>query len=322
MTYEQLVARGPIDVLGATGDYRDAFGTNLSDRVFGEPCDQFLWGGEGDDHYFFNLGDGVHRIIDVVSDTDGNEIVFGSGISISTLSLGVGDGFDDLERPSSLIIRVGVNGDEIRLVNFDVGIDDVLGSQVVATYRFTDGSSWSHSQLLGLGFDHIGSDGDDVLVGTNRTDRFVGGAGNDIMEGKEGNDTYLFKLGDGIDTIHDVALVGEGNRIQFGVGIDNSALTFTRDETARTLTIQVGSSGADQLALTNFDPTEANGSLVVRHWPSPTGVPQIWSISSHPRSIMRRRWPLRWWIRRCQRMPHSVLRYRPLPLPIRMRAMC
>ena len=57
MTYEQLVARGPIDVLGATGDYRDAFGTNLSDRVFGGPCDQFLWGGEGDDHYFFNLGD-------------------------------------------------------------------------------------------------------------------------------------------------------------------------------------------------------------------------------------------------------------------------
>ncbi len=56
---------------------------------------------------------------------------------------------------------------------------------------------------------------------------------------------------------------GEGNRIQLGAGITPSDLTFTQDQATRTLTIQVGSSGADQLILTDFDPTHANGSLVV-----------------------------------------------------------
>lgn len=34
---------------------------------------------------------------------------------------------------------------------------------------------------------------------------------------------------------------------------------------AKTLTIQVGSSGTDKIILTNFDKTGANGSLVVQH---------------------------------------------------------
>src|SRR5262249_1465243 len=48
----------------------------------------------------------------------------------------------------------------------------------------------------------------------------------------------------------------------FGVGILQSDLTFTQDQAARTLTVQVGSRGTDQLILTNFDSTGANGSLV------------------------------------------------------------
>ncbi|MGH7183289.1 MAG: putative Ig domain-containing protein [Nitrospiraceae bacterium] len=88
-------------------------------------------------------------------------------------------------------------------------------------------------------------------------------SGNDLLIGGTGNDTYLFKLGDGLDTIQDVAMVGEGNRIQFGVGIAQTDFTFTQDAAARTLTIQVGSSGIDKLVLTNFDPTNANGSLAV-----------------------------------------------------------
>src|SRR5207253_2568655 len=78
-----------------------------------------------------------------------------------------------------------------------------------------------------------------------------------------GNDTYLFKIGDGIDTIQDTSVLGAGNRLQFGVGIAQTDLTFTQNQAARTLTIQVGSSGTDQLLLTNFDPTGVNGSLVV-----------------------------------------------------------
>lgn len=90
-----------------------------------------------------------------------------------------------------------------------------------------------------------------------------GGSGSDMLRGGAGDDTYTFNLGDGVDTIEDAATLGAGNRVQFGVGIGQSDVTFTRDEATRTLSIHVGNSGTDQLRLLNFDPTGANGSLVV-----------------------------------------------------------
>ncbi|MGH7216335.1 MAG: calcium-binding protein, partial [Nitrospiraceae bacterium] len=122
-----------------------------------------------------------------------------------------------------------------------------------------------NNQLEGSLLDDVlsGLGGNDTLWGEAGHDLLIGGVGNDSLRGGDGDDTYRFDLGDGIDTIHDTTLPGEGNRIQFGAGITQSDLTFMRDEIARTLTIQVGSSGSDKLVLTNFDPTGANGSLVV-----------------------------------------------------------
>ncbi len=112
-----------------------------------------------------------------------------------------------------------------------------------------------------------GEEGDDTLWGgrgpTVDDEIIPVSAGNDLLIGGAGSDTYLFNLGDGTDTIQDVAIIGEGNRIQFGMGIVESDLTFTRDESARTLTIHVGNNGTDRLILRAFDPTTANGSLVV-----------------------------------------------------------
>ena len=109
----------------------------------------------------------------------------------------------------------------------------------------------------------IGSEDADVLSGLTGHDTLVGRLGDDRLLGGAGNDTYLFNLGDGIDTIEDVATAGEGNRIQFGVGIGRNDLTMVHDEVARTLTIQVGASGTDRLVLNRFDLTGANGSSVV-----------------------------------------------------------
>ncbi|MGE0471612.1 MAG: calcium-binding protein [Nitrospira sp.] len=122
-----------------------------------------------------------------------------------------------------------------------------------------------HDALLGLeGNDQLeGGAGNDYLEGNEGTDLLDGGTGFDTLRGGAGHDTYFFNIGDGIDTIMDVATAGEGNRIQFGVGITQSDLRFAHDESEQTLFIQVGSNGADQLVLTNFDPTGTNGSLVV-----------------------------------------------------------
>ena len=200
LTYEQLVARTPIDVIGTAVDDGFLEGTNLSDRVFGGLGDDVLWGGEGDDHYVFNLGDGIDRIIDTVSETDGNVVQFGSGIHLSMIQLEIGPGFT-LPGTSSLILRIGTNGDEIRLASFDV--EDVRGSETVRTFQFADGSSLSYAQLLDRGFDYLGSDGDDVLAGTSGIDRFALSGGNDVMEGRAGSDTYAFGRGAGQDVIVD-----------------------------------------------------------------------------------------------------------------------
>jgi Ca2+-binding RTX toxin-like protein len=252
---------------GAGDDVIDALGGNDvvdtgagNDTITGGLGNDQLTGGTGDDTYIFNVGDGVDTITDTAAAGEGNTVEFGAGISSTDLSLGVG----------SLLIRVGANGDAIHLTPFDP--NDALGTHAIETFRFADGTTLSYSQLLARGFDLTGTAGDDTITGTNAMDRISGLAGNDTIDagkgsdalrGGAGHDTYRFNIGDGNDTIEDAAALGEGNRIEFGAGINLGNLTFTRDEATRTLTIQVGGSGTDQLLLTNFDPTRANGSLVV-----------------------------------------------------------
>ncbi|MBH0203087.1 MAG: hypothetical protein HP496_12540 [Nitrospira sp.] len=139
--------------------------------------------------------------------------------------------------------------------------DPILANDLDNVIRGLGGGDW----LVGRGGNDTmyGGADDDELYGEQGDDVLSGEMGEDLLFGGAGHDTYLFNLGDGIDTIEDFAAVGEGNRIQFGAGISLNDLTFTHDDVARTLTIQVGSSGTDQLVLTNFDPTNVNGTLVV-----------------------------------------------------------
>ncbi len=246
-----------IDSLGGD-DMVDAGAGN--DILTGGTGDDTLIGGPGDDTYIYNSGDGIDTINDTSLPGEGNTLQFGSGIDPADLSLRVG----------SLLISVGTNGDAIHLTNFDP--TNVFGSRTIETFRFADGTVLSYAQLVQRGFDLTGTDGNDTIAGTNVVDRIMalagddtmaGGAGEDHLHGGAGHDTYLFNIGDGVDTIDDTVLPGAGNRIRFGAGITQSDVTFTQDASARTLTIQVGTGGTDLLVLADFDPRGANGSLVV-----------------------------------------------------------
>ncbi|NOS76641.1 MAG: hypothetical protein HOP35_01715 [Nitrospira sp.] len=252
---------------GAGDDVVDALGGNDvvdtgagNDTITGGAGNDTLIGGTGDDTYIFNVGDGVDTITDQATAGEGNTVEFGTGIAPTDLTLDLG----------SLLIRVGTNGDAIHLTNFDPA--NVPGSRTIESFRFADGTVLSYDQLVARGFDLTGTAGNDSITGTNLVDRITGlagddtiegGIGNDDLRGEAGSDTYRFNLGDGIDTIDDTAAAGAGNRIQFGAGIAQSDVIFARDDAARTLMIQVGSSGTDSLLLTNFDPTGVNGSIVV-----------------------------------------------------------
>ena len=258
-----------------------------NDTLIGGTGNDVLDGGRGSDTYVFNPGDGVDEIRDEAGEQgsfDVNRLQFGAGITTSDLTLfDAGDGFT-VNR-----IAIGTSGDGILLPNFI----DYLPALTVA--QFADGVTLDLYDLYaanlrtdnqtivagdgeavligGMGNDILlagtdtttllGGAGHDTVIGGAEANLLMGGRGNDLLQGGGGQDTYLFNLGDGLDTIEDVVAAGEGNRIQFGVGIAQADLLFTRDQPARTLTIQVSSGGADQLRLNNFDPTGTNGSLVV-----------------------------------------------------------
>ncbi|MBH0199723.1 MAG: hypothetical protein HP497_09940, partial [Nitrospira sp.] len=274
-----LIGGAGNDVIQSGGGATTLFGGAGNDTLVGGsghnwfsggPGNDFMLGGNGGNTFLLSTGSGRDsiQVPNFLVSLHASDIRFSGGYGAYHPSLSLG----------SLVIRYGDLGDELHILDFDP--NDVFARQAIQRFEFSD-RVVTYEELIALGFDIEGAGSDDVLTGTNTTDRFTGFAGNDIvnggagtdivtggqgndsLRGGAGHDTYVFNLGDGVDTIEDIAASGEGNRIQFGAGIAQSDLTFTRDETARTLTIQVGSSGADRLILTNFDPTNANGSLVV-----------------------------------------------------------
>jgi len=295
LSYDDLVQNTFI-VHGSYGD-DDITGSNLTDRLYGFEGQDRLWGelgndtltggtendelagGEGCDCYVFHVGDGVDTIIDTATPEEGNTIYFADTIITR----------DDIRthmEGTTLVLEYGDQGDAIRLSNFDYN-----NQHVVDTIEFSDGT-----QVALTSFVDPGTEGDDVILGTYREDvidakggddtvttfesndtiyggtgndtidagdgddLLVGGVGNDSLRGGSGQDTYIFNIGDGVDTITDTATLGEGNVIRFGDGITQSDLTTRMEGT--TLVLAYGDQG-DEIHLLNYDFNQQSGSHVV-----------------------------------------------------------
>jgi len=260
LTHAQLVDRG---ILVSGTEFDDFLsGTNARDLFTGGAGNDQLSGGSGHDRYVFNIGDGVDSIQDLVAPGQGNELVFGAGITSADLTLG-------WHTPpfsfgaNQLVIRVGTGGDAVTLDQFNR--NNVLGSHAVESYLFADGSVLSYGQLLARGFDLTGTDRNDVIGGTNIQDRLAGMAGNDVLQGGEGNDvldggagndqlhggtgddTYLFGRGGGQDRLIDLG--GTQDTIRFAADVAPGDVQVTKSGRDVVLTI---SGTNDQITLTQF----------------------------------------------------------------------
>lgn len=258
-------------------------GAGGSGRYYGGDGNDFLQvgsgvvnGGTGSDIYMYGAGSGRvsvdSRIIRTTlsprllmtaagasgGSTEVDTLVFGEGIDKEDLTLVSGG--------ESLIIKTGNEGDDVYLNGFDPG--DVYTANAVDVFRFASGEEIAYAELLDLGINLYGTDGQDVLTGTGAPDRIHGSGGNDtlaggrqndVLTGGSGNDTYTFEYGDGADTVIDVSAPSEGNVIVFGDGITRDDLRTRLEGTA--LVLEYGSFG-DSIRLENFDSGNTNGSRV------------------------------------------------------------
>ena len=238
---EDLLAGGMI-VTGTSGD----------DLFPGTPGNDYLAGGSGSDQYTFNVGDGIDTIVDIATVGMENSIQFGPAIIL--------DDIHTVVENNTLVLRIGSGADALRFAGYDpamTGMPSPVG-QVV----FADGTSLSFADLLGNGYEIIGTPGKDDLLGTADNDRIRGLANNDLLAGGAGDDTYLFAAGDGADRIDDIAGPGEGNTVVLPGGSTLENIRLSHDPDSHTL-IVAATDTENEIHLSGFDRLQPMGDRAV-----------------------------------------------------------
>ena len=87
------------------------------------------------------------------------------------------------------------------------------------------------------------STGNDTIYGFVFDDTITGGKGNDTINGGAGNDTYVYKRGDGNDTIQEDSWNGTADKLVFA-DINASDVTLVRNGEQLTILIRESAAGA------------------------------------------------------------------------------
>jgi Ca2+-binding RTX toxin-like protein len=270
---------GDDELQGGIGD-DDLFGGEGADLLFGQEGNDELDGSEGIDDVQGGDGD------DLVFGGAGDDFLYGDGPDPTILNLvGGNDRLDGEEGDDQLYGGAGQDqlfgGHGADQLIGDVGNDELYGEDgndlmfgdseflpAQAGEDTLDGGDGNDVLQGGGGDDQLmGGAGDDVLFGELYNDSTTaagndvlkGGTGNDILNGGGGSDTYVFHVGDGTDTIIDVA--GEGNRLIFGEGIDSEAVTLGV-EMGDMLVMRVGNAN-DIVRITGFGLNGAGGTYPI-----------------------------------------------------------
>ncbi|MGX7743990.1 S8 family serine peptidase [Rhodopseudomonas parapalustris] len=205
-------------------------GSNFNDQLIGSSKADFLSGAGGDDQltgqggsdtYSFERGDGSDSIVEGVDSTSTDHLRLGVGINPRNLTM-----IRSVSDADDLTLSFGAGNGSIFLDEqfygggFGYGIEDIT---------FSSGLTWSVADLRVAYLDQVQTDGNDtVMAFTGVDDILEGGKGNDVLRGLSGSDTYLYRLGDGDDTIFEEVQTTAVDRLVLGEGITPGNLTFER----------------------------------------------------------------------------------------------
>jgi Ca2+-binding RTX toxin-like protein len=181
-------------------------GTSDPDTIDGGAGNDTLNGGAGSDTYIFRVGSGTDTIGEN-SDSGATDTVRLVGLNPADMTVGrTGD---------NLIIIINATGEQVTVLgHFPSTFNGI--EQIV----FADQTVWNRS-IIGQEAPMMGTAGNDSMYGpwADVDEAFLGGLGNDYLEGHGGNDTYIFRLGDGQDTVADWGSSTDVDVLKFGPGI-------------------------------------------------------------------------------------------------------
>jgi Ca2+-binding RTX toxin-like protein len=221
-------------------------GSGGDDFLAGRGGDDLLRGGRGSDTYIWNPGDGNDTLEDTARESERNALRFERDVTREMVTFRW-EG-DDLQ---IIVGRTEENpGETITVKSWD-GVEN----HKLAWIEFPDGSKMLTEEIELIAGDYIkGTDEIDVLRGSiTRHLTLEGGKGDDILYGGNGGQTYVWKPGDGNDTIMNSKLLeplpipAKGSFLKFGPGAGPEDITLrcvddnlvvTSKETGETITIQ------------------------------------------------------------------------------------
>lgn len=208
------------------------YGFAAEDEFRAGAGNDYLSGGDYGDTYYFNTGDGQ----DIINDGRENifaygddKIVFGEGIAVEDTY------FERVAGTYDMKITFAGSGDSILIEDqyniHETGVYGWVEFSRIESFEWADDTIKYVDVVEAEAIEAAQTSGDDLIEGTHFADTFIGGLGNDTLKGGNGSDTYLFNLGDGQDTISDVldnVLAEDDDMLEFGGGIAQEDITFTR----------------------------------------------------------------------------------------------
>jgi len=202
-TRQQMLDKGIIGTTGAN----TLTGTSGADIIDGKGGNDVVTGNGGNDAIFFNAGYGVLEVSEYDTNSSANNVLLmGTGLNPADFTVR-DDGY------GNFILTDSVTGDIVEL-NSEI----YTPQWGVQTIRFSNGTSWSRTDLINKGL--VGTTGNDNLVGTSGNEIVDGKGGNDFVTGNGGNDTYLFNAGYGtLEIYQDDQVPTPSNTLAFGPGI-------------------------------------------------------------------------------------------------------
>ena len=206
-------------------------GDDGNDTLFGGLGKDYLYGGAGNDYMVANQYTYSNEDVgDYIDGGTGADVMFGGNGNDTYIVDDAGDTVNEREGYGTDTIRSYLQ--EVTLAdNVEIGIFTSSVSHGIMHGNSLDNTLTGNNNSCTL----YGEAGNDSLTGGSISDYLYGGSGNDTLQGKQmgddlyggtGDDTYIFNVGDGIDTISDEA----GNdTISFGNNITHDDIAIFMD---------------------------------------------------------------------------------------------